>query len=102
MKEKLILFTFLTIFSLITTPIIKNNSLIIPTNNGLITYQVQKGDSLWDIALRYDSNDIENFLFEAKKLFPKLSLVTIENSSHWIHYENHKKFLLETLNYLRT
>ena len=68
MKEKLILFTFLTIFSLITTPIIKNNSLITPTNNELITYQVQKGDSLWDIALKYDSNDIENFLFEAKKL----------------------------------
>ena len=68
MKEKLILFTFLTIFSLITTPIIKNYSSIIPTNNGLITYQVQKGDSLWDIALKYDSNDIENFLFEAKKL----------------------------------
>ena len=68
MKEKLILFTFLTIFSLITTPIIKNNSLIIPTNNELITYQVQKGDSLWDIGLKYDSNDIENFLFEAKKL----------------------------------
>ena len=68
MKEKLILFTFLTIFSLITTPIMKNNSSIIPTNNGLITYQVQKGDSLWDIALKYDSNDIENFLFEAKKL----------------------------------
>ena len=57
MKEKLILFTFLTIFSL-----------IIPTNNGLITYQVQKGDSLWDIALKYDSKDIENFLFETKKL----------------------------------
>ena len=68
MKEKLILFTFLTMFSLITTPIIKNNSLIIPTNNELITYQVQKGDSLWDIALKYDSNDIENFLFLAKKL----------------------------------
>ena len=68
MKEKLILFTFLTIFSLITTPIIKNNSLISQTNNGLITYQVQKGDSLWDIALKYDSNDIENFLFDAKKI----------------------------------
>ena len=68
MKEKLILFTFLTIFSLITTPIMKNNSPIIPTNNGLITYKVKKGDSLWDIALMYDSNDIENFLFEAKKL----------------------------------
>ena len=68
MKEKLILFAFLTMFSLITTPIIKNNSLIIPTNNRLITYQVQKGDSLWDIALKYDSNDIENFLFKAKKL----------------------------------
>ena len=68
MKEKLILFTFLTIFSLITTPIIKNNSLSFPTNNVLMTYQVQKGDSLWDIGLKYDSNDIENFLFEAKKL----------------------------------
>ena len=68
MKEKLILFTFLTIFSLITTPIIKNNSLITPTNNGLITYQVQKGDSLWDIALKYESNDIESFLFETRKI----------------------------------
>ena len=68
MKENLILFTFLIIFSLITTPLIKNNSLTIPTNNGLMTYQVQKGDSLWDIGLKYDSNDIENFLFEAKKL----------------------------------
>ena len=68
MKEKFILFTFLTIFSLITTPIIKNKSLFTSANNGLTTYQVQKGDSLWDIALKYDSNDIENFLFEAKKL----------------------------------
>ena len=49
------------------------------------------------------SNYIDNQgLFEAKKSFPKLNLVTIENSSHWIHYENQKKFLLETLNYLRT
>ena len=68
MKEKLILFTFLTIFSLITTPLFKNNSLFTPVNNGLVTYQVQKGDSLWGIALKYDSKDIENFLFEAKKL----------------------------------
>ena len=68
MKEKLILFTFLTIFSLITTPIMKNNSPIIPTNNGLITYQVQKGDSLWDIAIKYQSNDIESFLFETRKI----------------------------------
>ena len=68
MKEKLILLTFLTIYSLITTPIIKSNSLNIPTNNGLITYQVQKGDSLWDIALKYESNDIESFLFETRKI----------------------------------
>ena len=68
MKEKLILFTFLTIFSLITTPLIKNNTLFTPVNNGLITYQVQKGDSLWNIALKYNSKDIENFLFETKKL----------------------------------
>ena len=68
MKEKLILFTFLTIFSLFTTPIIKNNSLFIPVNNGLITYQVQKGDSLWGIAVKHSSNDIKNFLFKTKKL----------------------------------
>ncbi len=68
MKEKLILITFLTIFSLITTPLIKNNSLFTPVNNGLVTYQVQKGDSLWGIALKYESIDIENFLFETKKL----------------------------------
>ena len=68
MKENIILFTFLIIFSLITTPLIKNNTLFTPVNNGLITYQVQKGDSLWGIALKYDSKDIENFLFETKKL----------------------------------
>ena len=68
MKEKLILFAFLTIFSLITTPLIKNNSIFTLVNNGLVTYKVQKGDSLWGIALIYDSKDIENFLFETKKL----------------------------------
>ncbi len=66
MKEKLIVFIFLTIFSLITTPIIKNNSLLKPINNGFNTYQVQKGDSLWGIALKYDSDDIENFLIDTK------------------------------------
>tara|TARA_Y100001970_G_scaffold251451_1_gene324252 strand:- start:381 stop:638 length:258 start_codon:yes stop_codon:yes gene_type:complete len=68
MKEKLIVFIFLTIFSLITTPIIKNNSLLKPINNGFNTYQVQKGDSLWGIALKYDSDDIENFLIDTKRL----------------------------------
>ena len=68
MKEKLILFAFLTIFSLITPPLIKNYSIFTPVNNGLVTYKVQKGDSLWGIALKYDSKDIENFLFETKKL----------------------------------
>tara|TARA_B100000941_G_scaffold179461_1_gene128639 strand:+ start:516 stop:773 length:258 start_codon:yes stop_codon:yes gene_type:complete len=68
MKEKFILFTFLTIFSLFTTPIVKTNSRNNPENNGFITYQVQKGDSLWGIALKYDSIEIENFLFETKKL----------------------------------
>ena len=68
MKEKLILFTCLTIFSLFTTPIIKNNSTFIPVNNGLITYQVQKGDSLWGIAVKHAPNDIKNFLFQTKKL----------------------------------
>ena len=68
MKEKFIVLAFLTIFSLITTPIIKNNSLLKPINNGFNTYQVQKGDSLWGIAIKYDSDDIENFLIDTKKL----------------------------------
>ena len=91
MKEKLILFTFLTIFSLITTPIIKNNSLIIPTNNELITYQVQKGDSLWDIALKYDSNDIENNIKILpidkipKKIVMKFGGSSISNSNRMLY-----------------
>jgi len=68
MKEKFIVLAFLTIFSLITTPIIKNKSLLKPINNGLNTYQVQKGDSLWGIAIKYGSDDIENFLIDTKKL----------------------------------
>ena len=68
MKEKFLMLAFLTIFSLITTPIIKNNSLLKPINKGFNTYQVQKGDSLWGIALKYDSDDIEKFLIETKKL----------------------------------
>ena len=68
MKEKIIVLAFLTIFSLITTPIIKNNSLLKPINNAFNTYQVQKGDSLWGIAIKYDSDDIENFLIDTKKL----------------------------------
>jgi len=68
MKEKFIVLAFLTIFSLITTPIIKNKSLFKPINNGFNTYQVQKGDSLWGIAIKYGSDDIENFLIDTKKL----------------------------------
>ena len=68
MKEKFIVLAFLTIFSLITTPIIKNKSLLKPINNGFNTYQVQKGDSLWGIAIKYGSDDIENFLIDTKKL----------------------------------
>ena len=68
MKEKFIVLAFLTIFSLITTPIIKNKSLLKPINNEFNTYQVQKGDSLWGIAIKYGSDDIENFLIDTKKL----------------------------------
>ena len=45
MKEKLIVFTFLTIFSLITTPIIKNNSQII-TKRDSIHYDQIKGEEI--------------------------------------------------------
>ena len=68
MKYKLIFLTFLTIFSVITTPIIKNGTLNAVSNADFITYRVQKGDSLWAIAIKHDSNNIENFLIVTRKL----------------------------------
>ena len=68
MKEKFIVLVFLLIFSFITTPIIKPIS---STNNGFndeSTYKVIKGDSLWGIGVKFDKQNIEEFLVETKKL----------------------------------
>ena len=68
MKEKIITLVFLIIFSLVTTPIIKPIS---STNNDFYnksTYKVTKGDSLWGIGIKFGKSNIEEFLFETKKV----------------------------------
>ena len=68
MKEKFITLVFLIIFSLVTTPIIKPIS---STNNDFYnksTYIVTKGDSLWGIGIKFGKSNIEEFLFETKKV----------------------------------
>ena len=68
MKEKIITILFLIIFSLVTTPIIKPIS---STNNDFYnksTYKVTKGDSLWGIGIKFGKSNIEEFLFETKKV----------------------------------
>ena len=68
MKEKFITLVFLIIFSLVTTPIIKPIS---STNNDFYnksTYKVTKGDSLWGIGIKFGKSNIEEFLFETKKV----------------------------------
>ena len=68
MKNKIITLLFLIIFSLVTTPIIKPIS---STNNDFYnksTYKVTKGDSLWGIGIKFGKSNIEEFLFETKKV----------------------------------
>ena len=68
MKEKFITLVFLIIFSLVTTPIIKPIS---STNNDFYnksTYIVTKGDSLWGIGIKFGKSNIEEFLYETKKV----------------------------------
>ena len=68
MKEKIITLVFLIIFSLVTTPIIKPIS---STNNDFYnksTYIVTKGDSLWGIGIKFGKSNIEEFLYETKKV----------------------------------
>ena len=68
MKEKFFVLVFLLVFSFITTPLIKPIS---STNNGFndeFTYKVIKGDSLWGIGMKFGRSNIEEFLFETKKV----------------------------------
>ena len=68
MKEKIITLLFLIIFSFVTTPIIKPIS---STNIDFYdnsTYRVTKGDSLWGIGMKFGKTNIEEFLFETKKV----------------------------------
>ena len=68
MKEKLFVLLFLIVFSLITTPIIKPKTSANLEFNHESTYKVIKGDSLWTIGMRFDKKNIEEFLFNTKKI----------------------------------
>ena len=68
MKDKVFILLFLIVFSLITTPIIKPISSIKDSFNDESTYKVVRGDSLWGIGIKFDKTNIEQFLFETKKI----------------------------------
>ena len=68
MKEKIITLVFLIIFSLVTTPIIKPISSTNNDFNNKSTYRVTKGDSLWGIGMKFGKSNIEEFLFETRKV----------------------------------
>ena len=68
MKEKIFVLVFLIVFSLITTPLIKPISSMNNDFNDESTYKVIKGDSLWGIGMKFDKKNIEEFLFETKKI----------------------------------
>ena len=67
MKEKIALFIFLVVFAHLTTPIIKSNSINNKLSN-ITSYKVEKGETLWTIALKNDVKNVEEFIFNTKKI----------------------------------
>ena len=68
MKEKIVLFIFLVVFAQITTPIIKSNSISNNKLSNITSYKVEKGETLWTIALKNDVKNVEEFIFNTKKI----------------------------------
>ena len=68
MKEKIALFIFLVVFAHITTPIIKYNSISNNKLSNITSYKVEKGETLWSIALKNDVKNVEEFIFNTKKI----------------------------------
>ena len=68
MKEKITLFIFLVVFAHLTTPIIKSNSISNNELSNITSYKVQKGETLWTIALKNDVKNVEEFIFNTKKI----------------------------------
>ena len=68
MKEKIALFIFLVVFAYITTPIIKSNSINNNKLSNITSYKVEKGETLWTIALKNDVKNVEEFIFNTKKI----------------------------------
>ena len=68
MKEKIALFIFLVVFAYITTPIIKSHSISDNKLSNITSYKVEKGETLWTIALKNDVKNVEEFIFNTKKI----------------------------------
>ena len=68
MKEKIALFIFLVVFAHLTTPIIKSNSINNIKLSNITSYKVEKGETLWTIALKNDVKNVEEFIFNTKKI----------------------------------
>ena len=68
MKEKIALFIFLVVFAHIFTPIIKSNSISNNKLSNITSYKVEKGETLWSIALKNDVKNVEEFIFNTKKI----------------------------------
>ena len=68
MKEKIALFIFLVVFAHLTTPIIKSNSINNIKLSNITSYKVEKGETLWSIALKNDVKNVEEFIFNTKKI----------------------------------
>ena len=68
MKEKIALFIFLVVFAHLTTPIIKSNSVNNIKLSNITSYKVEKGETLWSIALKNDVKNVEEFIFNTKKI----------------------------------
>ncbi len=68
MKEKIALFIFLVVFAHLTTPIIKSNSINNNELSNITSYKVEKGETLWSIALKNDVKNVEKFIFNTKKI----------------------------------
>ncbi len=78
MKDKIILIIFILFFTKLTSPLIKKD---IDANNIDKThiYKVQKNDTLWKIAKKYQINNIYEFVTTVKDLNNLQSSYIFEN-----------------------
>ena len=67
MKDILKLLIFVLIYTKITTPLLSDH-ITVNLDNKTQTYVVQKDDTLWKIAEKYERNNKEEFILSLKEL----------------------------------